>query len=96
MRLYYTTEDYEETCINCCPFGKDCFVGSCKCQNCKYCYGSKDTNRLIGLPSGIHEKSKIQFAQYVKCMYLHKKYRWFYKLLRFFYRVKLYVKYGLG
>ena len=40
MKIYFTTDTIcDETCETKCPVIEGKFVGSCKCQECKYCYG---------------------------------------------------------
>lgn len=77
MRIYYSTDIDETSCIYECPFkdirfheetGCDCKVGSVTCQECKFCYGNKDGN-LVGYPNSTIKQIAIRHNKYIKCSF---------------------------
>lgn len=68
MKIYYETDLYDE-CINACPFGKGCMVGSMECKfNCKHFIREKsgyDSNISIFY---VKNKASMRNAQYIECV----------------------------
>ena len=74
MKIYYSVDDITDNCCNPCPvLNKDkdiigIHIGSCKCKECKHCYGasSKRYSKLIciGNKDG---KLSIRYDEWVKC-----------------------------
>lgn len=78
MRLYFETDnEIDENCTNKCPWsniafygelGKDCYVGSVACQECKFCYGCVDKG-FVGVPNNFGKPIKLLTRKYVNCRF---------------------------
>ena len=79
MKIYYNVDnEIDQNCLNKCPFenvglngetGKSCYVGSCACKECEYCYGHSKKG-FVGLPD-IKNKIRFQENSYIKCMFMY-------------------------
>lgn len=95
MKIYYSIDEITDNCCNPCPvLNKDkdiigIHIGSCKCKECKYCYGA--SNERYPSLMGVGDKDgklSIRFDYWVKCSGVYDKPTLSMKIQKLFYNIK--------
>ena len=95
MKIYYLVDEISDNCYNPCPvLNKDkdiigIHIGSCKCKECKYCYGA--SNERYPSLMGVGDKDgklSIGFDYWVKCSGFYDKPTLSMKIQKLFYNIK--------
>ena len=83
MKIFFNTDvndELHDTCVNPCPFhdkennihgDRNPMVGSCVCQECKYCYGYYESKDVVIKFAENPTHVYIQPEHWVKCCYPH-------------------------
>lgn len=95
MKIYYSVDEITDNCCNPCPVlnkGKDIigvYIGSCKCKECKYCYGasSKRYPSLMGVGNK-DGKMYIRYDEWIKCGGMYEDMTLSMKTQKIFYDIK--------
>jgi hypothetical protein len=95
MKIYYSIDEITDNCYNPCPvLNKDkniigIHIGSCKCKECKYCYGA--SNKRYPSPMGVGDKDgklTIRYDLWIKCSGIYEKPTLSIKIQKLFYNIK--------
>lgn len=94
MKIYFTVDTIcNENCETKCPVIEGKLVGSCKCQECKYCYGySGNFPQWIIFPKDKNGDVVLRPGYYVKCAGTYNEIPRKVKIQRIFYKISYWIK----